>query len=147
MNQIFYEAFDGVHDILAVVDMDVAEDLHPTLGGADKLGGEVVDSVAADGVDDAGEDTHLFLDAVDVKGVVGGEEEVVAGESQQEAAVHVDELGGKDEALVEVGAVDDLEDDIGVEGCDFLAVVHLVQGHFDAVATAGEGLLQGVAEG
>ena len=35
-----------MHDVLAVVDMDVAEGLYPTLGGTDDLRGEVVDPFA-----------------------------------------------------------------------------------------------------
>ena len=78
--------------------------------------------------------------------MAGGEELVVVGERQDEAAVHVDELGGEDEALVEVGTVDRLEDDIGVEGFSLFAVVDLRPGHFDPIGTTAGSLLEGAAE-
>ena len=135
-----------MHDILAVVDMDVAEPF-PTLGGADEAREEVVDAGAVDWINDTREDTHLLLKTVDVEGVSGGEEEVVFGECQHETAVHVDELGSEDETLVEVGAIDGLQHHIGLDGLDFLAVVEFYPLDFDPVTTTGDSLPQGTAEG
>ena len=141
-----HDALDGMHDILAVVDMDVAEPF-PTLGGADEPRKEVVDAGAVDWINDTREDTHLLLKTVDINGVSGGEEEVVFGECQHEATVHVDELGSEDETLVEVGAIDGLQHHIGLDGLDFLAVVEFYPLDFDPVGTTGDSLLQGTAEG
>ena len=72
--------------------------------------------------------------------MVGGQEEVVFGESQQEPAVHIDELGSEDEALVEVGAVDGLQHHIGLQNLGFLEAVDLRPENFDTVGTTANSL-------
>ena len=136
------DAFDGMHDILTIVDMDVTQDLHPTLGGADDLRGKIVDTLTSQWVYDTSKDTHLLLDAADIEGMAGREKKVVFVECQKQAAVHVDELRSEDQALVKVGTINNLQHHIGIVRLHNLAVMHLNPVNFHPVSTTGDSLLQ-----
>ena len=63
----FDDALDGMHHILAVVDMHVTQHLQPTLGGTHHLGGKIIYTLSRKRINNSCQHTHLLLKTVYVE--------------------------------------------------------------------------------